>query len=619
MEIELQEIYDYLSMQVPFITLTEASRKTLVNMIVIHYLRRGQAFPPSDIDQNYLYLLRSGAIDLRDADGNLFEKMNEGETYSSACVAESDDGGHGIASEDSLLYMIPCKVIQSLQDESPDFHQYFITSVHQRLKYALECRQRSEDAQSFMQLSVSDIASRTPISVSSDTSIANAAKHMTHENVSSILVMQDEQLVGIMSDHDLRSRCVATGLNTELPVSKIMTTELISVSDNTSLADTLLTMTRHQIHHLPVVIGNRPTGMVSVTDLIHQLGANPAFIATDIEKANSVERLVQVSRYLPELQLQLAMANSTAVQIGEVITAITDALTRRLLVFAERTLGPPPVPYVWLAGGSQGRNEQTSHSDQDNALFISDDMRPEHDAYFAALAKSVSDGLDACGYIYCPGNAMATNDRWRQPVRVWRKYFRKWIEQPEKKSLMLSSIFFDLRPVYGEAQLYEEVQRDMLSMTRSNGIFIAFMVSNALSRRPPVGFFRNFVLIHDQEHDHTLDIKHRGIIPIVDIARVYALSEGLTACNSTERLRLAYESGSMSQEMSENLIDSLEYISSLRIQHQAQQIRDGMQADNYIDPKTLSGLERGHLKDAFMIIKDMQEVLESRHQATRMQ
>ena len=165
----------------------------------------------------------------------------------------------------------------------------------------------------------------------------------------------------------------------------------------------------------------------------------------------------------------------------------------------------------------------------------------------------------------------------------------------------------------------EDVQYGLISQdfSWSNQIFIAFMVANALTHRPPLGFFRNFVLIHDQEHDNTLDIKHRGIVPIVDIARVYALSEGLTAVNTSERLQAACECGAMSREMSENLIDALEYISSLRNQHQTERIRLGKKADNYLDPKELSGLERGHLKDAFAIIKSMQEVLEQRYQAGR--
>lgn len=442
---------------------------------------------------------------------------------------------------------------------------------------------------------------------------------MSDEHVSSILIMENEQLAGLVSDHDLRNRCIAAGVSPEQPVRDIMSTQLVTISESTSLSDALLTMTRHQIHHLPVMRNHTPIGMISVSDLIRHLGANSAFIATDIDKANTVERLVQISRHLPELQLQLAIANTTALKIGEVISTITDAITRRLIFLAENELGKPPVPYVWLAGGSQGRNEQTSHSDQDNAMFISDEMQPEHDEYFSRLANFVCDGLNACGYVYCPGDAMASNPEWRQPVRVWRKYFHRWIEEPEKKSLMLSSIFFDLRPVYGEKSLYERVQKEILERTQKNAIFIAYMVSNALTHRPPLGFFRNFVLEHDQEHKHTLDVKHRGVVPIVDIARIYALSNGITASNTTERLMESVKSGSLSMEMGENLVDALEYIASLRNQHQAEQIRNGTPADNYIDPRSLSGLERGHLKDAFSIIKDMQEVLESRHQTGRMQ
>ena len=182
---------------------------------------------------------------------------------------------------------------------------------------------------------------------------------------------------------------------------------------------------------------------------------------------------------------------------------------------------------------------------------------------------------------------------------------------------MLSSIFFDLRPVYGDMSLFANVQQEILEKAQANRIFIAYMVANALSHRPPLGFFRNFVLVHDQEHDNTLDIKHRGIVTIVDIARIYALSGGIRETNTTARLRNAQQTGAMSQEMSENLIDALEYICRLRIQHQARQIRRGERLDNYLDPKALSGLERGYLKDAFIVIKDMQEVLESRHQTAR--
>jgi CBS domain-containing protein len=212
---------------------------------------------------------------------------------------------------------------------------------------------------------------------------------------------------------------------------------------------------------------------------------------------------------------------------------------------------------------------------------------------------------------------MATNPEWRQPLRVWRQYFSDWITKPEPKALMLSSIFFDLRPVYGDQRIYQRLQVEILNKTRDNGIFTAYMASNALTHRPPLGFFRRFVLIRDGEHDDTLDIKHRGIVPITDIARVLSLTNGINATNTSERLRIAIQVGALSEEMGENLIDALEFIASLRINHQAEQIRMGLKPDNYMPPDDLSELERKHLKDAFSVIQDMQNTLESRYQSGR--
>jgi CBS domain-containing protein len=244
-------------------------------------------------------------------------------------------------------------------------------------------------------------------------------------------------------------------------------------------------------------------------------------------------------------------------------------------------------------------------------------MTEEHEQYFTTLANWVCDGLNACGFVYCPGEAMASNQEWRQPLRTWRQYFNDWITKPEPKALMLASIFFDLRPVHGEQKLYKRLQLEILNKTRDNGIFTAHMAANALTHRPPLGFFRRFVLIHDGEHDDTLDIKHRGIVPITDIARVLSLTSGINAINTTDRLKTAINLGALSEEMGENLIDALEFIASLRIRHQADQIRRGDKPDNYLAPDDLSALERKHLKDAFKVIEEMQGTMENRYQLGR--
>jgi len=161
--------------------------------------------------------------------------------------------------------------------------------------------------------------------------------------------------------------------------------------------------------------------------------------------------------------------------------------------------------------------------------------------------------------------------------------------------------------------------RDMiLEKSQVNRIFLAYMMANAMKHRPPLGFFRQFVLEQGGEHDDTLDLKHRGIVPITDIARVLALSLGEIPVNTVDRLRACSGSNVLSADMAENLEDALEFIATLRIRHQANQIRHNQPPDNYVPPSKLSELEREHLKHAFKVIQTMQESMTKRFGADKL-
>jgi CBS domain-containing protein len=618
-EIELIEIRDFIASRPPFDTLEPEVMDSLPAKMRIRYLRRGNSFPPPDHNGGHLYVIRSGAIEIRDQDGELREKVAEGDIYSMDCqVPELSNRALGKAVEDTLIYQLDCTEFRALRSGNKRFDQCFSDSLRERLGRAMEHATESGRKQpDLIGIPITELVRKAPVSVPSDATIQATAHTMTEHQVSSALITKDGTPVGLVTDRDLRKRCVARGLPVDRPVSEIMSSGLRVVQQDTLVGEALMLMTRLNVHHLPVMDGTRPVGMVTATDLARYQSANSAFMSSDIGKAQSMEELVEASRRLPELQLHLAEANTTALHTGEAIASITGALTRRLLQMGEEELGVPPVPYVWVAGGSQARREQTTHSDQDNALILSDRLEPAHEAYFEALARKVNDGLNACGFEYCPGDAMASNAKWRQPLKVWRNYFDQWINKPDRMALMLASIFFDLRPIYGDDSLYRQLQSEVLSKTVRNRIFIAFMAANALQHRPPLGFFRQFTLIHGGEHAATFDIKHRGVVPITDLARVFALSEGQTPVNTTARLEAAAASGALSEEMCANLVDALELIAGLRIRHQAEQIRRGLPPDNFLPPSRLSMLERDHLKDAFQVIKTMQDTLDSRFQAGR--
>lgn len=618
MEVELLEIRQFLEQRNPFNHLSAKLLDELPRDIEIRYLRRGGSFPPAD---GYLYLVRSGAIKIFDASGELCEKLAEGDLYSVPCqLVNLSQCDRGEALEDTLLYLLHCDRLKSLCRASPAFNEHFSSNIKARLKAAVTTVQEPADPTlAHMMVSVGSLVRRTPISVPSGTTIRDTAGLMSEHDVSSVMVLNDEQLVGLVTDRDLRKRCVAVGLSGDEPIDQIMTPDPKTIDASTLTAQALMTMTRSRFHHLPVTRDGQLIGMITATDLANQQSANSAYLAADVRKAKRVDDLVEVSRRLPNLHLHLANASVTARHIGEAVSCLTDAITGRLLEMAEAELGTPPVAYVWMAGGSQARHEQSSHSDQDNALLLSDDFdAPAHDAYFAALAQFVSDGLDACGFVYCPGNAMATNPEWRQPLKVWQGYFSRWIESPTPMSMMLSSIFFDLRPVTGATELFVPLQRMILQKSRENRIFLAYMMANAMQHRPPLGFFRQFVLERGGEHDDTLDLKHRGIVPITDMARLLALSLGKAPVNTVERLRACAGSPALSQDMAENLEDALEFIASLRIQHQANQIRRNQPTDNYVPPADLSELEREHLKHAFKVIQGMQETMVKRFGADKL-
>jgi CBS domain-containing protein len=619
MNIELIEIRDFLAKNPPFDQLSAQTLEQLPKRLSVRYFRRGSPFPPEHTDQPYLYIIRRGAVELRDPQGELVGKLAEGDLCDMPCRPPAEDGAYqGNTAEDTLVYALPCSDLEPLRAQSPGFAEHFEQSISDRLRKALDIMVDAPAAGTgLMTVKVGDMIKRAPITASPETSIRDAAKIMSEHRVSSLLIMDGDRLSGMITDRDLRSRCVAAGLPTDRPVREIMTRELHTAEVESLGFQALITMSRLNVHHLPVLDSGRVVGLISTTDLTRFQSANSVYLVGDIHRAGSIDTLVQISAKIPELQVHLINSGATANHLGQAVSAITDAITLRLIEMAEADLGPPPTPYAWLAGGSQARREQSSHSDQDNALLIADHAKPEDDAYFAALAKFVNDGLDACGFVYCPGDVMASNPKWRQPLRIWHKYFTNWILRPEPMSLMLASVFFDLRALHDPEKLFEELQERVLERCKANRIFIAYMASNALKYRPPIGFFRNIVLIQKGDHDHTFDIKHRGIVPIIDLARIYVLSAGLPETNTIERLHSAAEHGALSKDGAANLVDAIEFIGTLRMRHQANQLAHGHRADNFVSPDELSTLERGHLKDAFLLINTMQESLGQRYQTGR--
>ena len=274
---------------------------------------------------------------------------------------------------------------------------------------------------------------------------------------------------------------------------------------------------------------------------------------------------------------------------------------------AEAEIGNAPVHYCWVALGSQGRLESGMQSDQDNALLISDEVTPEQLEWFGELARRVVEGLVRCGFPLCTGDMMASNPQWRVPLRTWGGYFAQWMNAPEPEALLNAQTFFDMRPVHGDRTLYERLQTSVIARAPQATRFLAYLAKQAQRFEPPLGLFRDFVT--SDETGGKIDLKSGGIAPIVQIARLAALSKGGAQLNTIDRLRAASSTNALSEEKAADLTDAFEFISYVRLQHQVKQMKKGQQADNLIDPASLSSFERRHLKEAFAIIRKTQGTL----------
>jgi CBS domain-containing protein len=600
---ELTDIQRFLEQTSPFAELGSELLAMVSGNLQIIYRRRGS---PVLLEQQ-LYLLRSGAVELRNSDGTLIDQIGPGDGFGLRNLVDHNGCDSAHCSEDSLLYILADGLFEKLCELNKPFRRFFSVPHQSRIRLAVANR---GDTLS-LTATVGSLLQRSPVTIDSSTSIRAAAQRMSDERLSSMLVCEHGQLVGMFTDSDLRRRVVAQGLDTAQPVAGVMTAKPITVTTSSFVFEAIVAMSQHNIHHIPVVDGGGElAGLLTTTDLIRAQRSQPVFLVGEIFKAASAEQLAEIATAVPDLFARLVEADGRAGDISRLLTVVSDAITQRLLQLGEAQLGVAPVGYAWLGFGSQGREDQNISSDQDNALLLDDAYQAAvHGDYFAKLTQWVCDGLDRCGYVYCPGGIMAMNPQWRLTARRWQKQFRQWMAEPEPKAVMHTSIFFDLRVIAGTASLVKPLQQTIIQGAADNRIFLAHLAANCLKHTPPLGFFRNLVVEGRGDHKDQLDLKHKGSITITDLGRLYALANSVTSINTQERLRDLADIGALNRKDVRNLLDANEFINTIRLQHQAQALARGEQPDNYVSPSSLSSLQRSHLKDAFNVIKRSQELI----------
>ncbi len=590
------QLTQFLASVHPYDSLTDADLMTLAEICHVENVVAGdQVFAIGDAAHS-LYIIANGTIEITDDTGVPLSLLGPRNSFGERALLRKENATRtATVSEDSTLIVMPAATLFDLIKTHPKVAKFFDRSRAQR-----------EDRKNLATMSVDQLMSRDPVSCAPDTPIRTVAGQMHARHISSICVNDADVFAGIVTLRDMNSRVVVEGVDPLAPVSSIMTPAPLSLGPKALVTDVLHLMVERGIGHIPIVEGSTLLGIVTQTDLTRAQAMSSADLVGRVAKAQDATEMARATAEIPQLLVQLVDSGNRHEVVTRLITDIADTATRRLLKLAEAELGAPPVPYLWLACGSQGRQEQTGVSDQDNCLILSDDVTDADMPYFTQLAKFVSDGLDVCGYFYCPGDMMATNPRWCQPLKTWRSYFEGWIAKPDPEAQMLASVMFDLRPIGGDESLFADLQTQTLKRAARNSIFTAHMISNSLKHQPPIGLLRGLATIRSGEHRNRLDLKHNGVVPVVDLARIYTLQGTLKQVNTRARLEAARDARIMSGTGGADLLAAYDLIAETRLDHQAKQIKAGEKPSNYLDPSNLSDFERSHLRDAFVVVKTMQ-------------
>lgn len=617
MEAEHLEILDFLRQHPPFNELPDEEVERLAQLTDVSYFKAGSDILTYQQIVQDLHVVRSGAVEVYHRNGDLYNRLSEGGFFGEAGLLRNGKVRYPVTTlEDTLIYLVPGTEFNRLFDEYETFADALETEDRERLKRALNRRSAAND---MLTASIETLVYREPIGLSACSTIREAAEVMTEQEVSSLLIYDKEQEdpnrpFGIITDKDLRKRVLAVGLSDQISVRDIMSEGIVCVQHHQRIFEAMLLMLRSNLHHLPVLKKGKTIGVVALSDVVRHESKSSLFVVGNIFRATTVEELSVLKDDVEATFVKMVDEDANSRMIGSSMAVIGRSFKQRLLELGEEKLGPPPIPYCFLALGSMARDEQSIVTDQDNAMILDNSFEPEkHDEYFLALANFVCDGLAACGYTYCTGKIMATTDKWRQPIKVWKEYFNSWIEEPTPERLLHSSIFFDLEGVWGKLDFADQLNRLIRQKAPKNKRFLACMARNALQRTPPLGFFKDFVMEKDGKHNNAINTKRRGTAPVADLIRIHALAIGSKQRNSFGRLEDVMEANILTPGRGPDLRDALELISMVRIRHQAIALTKGEEPDNSVEPEALSDFERKNLRDAFQILSNAQKFLRFRY------
>lgn len=591
-----QQSIDFLKTSAPFDQLQEDTLVKLAKHITVAYVTSENAEQIVKEKAQSLFLISSGQFSIKDS-GNAQQYLSEGDFFGIDNLI--DRLAHEIEiSVDSagLIYCLDSASFHRVCEDHPQVAHFFETYHNQQLHNDAVIDSKSM----WLHKPISDVTKDFVGCVDINTSILDGVTKMASDHISSLLITHEQQLVGILTDRDIRNRVVAAQVDVGEPIKTVMTQKPICITQNRTLFDALCSMTEHGIHHLPVIDRHSlaPVGMLTASDMIRHQRGNVLFLIDELVKAKSLYELTRLSWQLPHYFAKHAKRLGDFDVAGKVLSQATDIMTRKLLTFYQQKQGNPPFDYCWLVYGSQAREDQTMGSDQDNGMLLAQEPNKTESDYFASMAEYVCQGLGKCGIKLCDGNIMASNPDLRMSVEQAIEETKKWVREPTNEAVLHFNIFLDARSVAGNQALFDTLQKVREPLLKQP-IFLAALARHAALENVPLSMFQKFIFKKGHTLDDCIDVKVNAVAIINNIVRIYALAQGLKMPSTLGRLNNLSDHSQLTPKDADNLRDIWLFFNRLRWRHQLQ----NHVTDNYVSISDLSSIEKHQLKAAFKSIR----------------
>jgi CBS domain-containing protein len=607
----MHDIVEFLRKHDPFSELGEDELEVLSRSVEVEFYGAGETiFDQGAEPLEHVRVVRRGTVELV-TDGRVFDELGEGELFGHpSALSGLPTEWAARAGEDALSYRLPAADVTPLLGRAGGL-QFLTRSLERR--FGLSARVSTADPADLAGRRVETLVRDQPFVCASHMPVSEAARGMVEAAAPCALVPLRAGVFGIVTDHDLRARVLAQGLPADVPVSVAMTSPAFTVGPDRPVAEVLVEMLERGIRQVPVVSGRGEVlGLVTDIDVLAAETRAPFQLRRAVRDAGDVEALVAAARQLPGTVIALHDSAVAPLHVSAAISAVADAMIKRLVELAVAEGGPPPAEFAWLGLGSLGRRELVPSSDVDSGLVWSDEQADEAaPEYLGRVADRVTAGLSAAGFAADTHGVTATAGLFARSASSWRTTIEYWLDHPEEDKVLIAlSILLDARTILGPDEL-GDVTAPFRTAGQRRGL-MSLLRRLALAHRPPTGFRRNSVLEHSGRRRARLDIKSAGVLPVVDIARWASLAGGSLGGSTPERLRTAGEAGTLPERDARTLEEAFDLFAELRLAHQVDQLRAGQAPDDLIDPRTLNPLARRYLRDAFRAVSSVQRALTSR-------